>query len=279
MTSRPQTPARQRYVRANCVDLLVTEYDAPKTASPPLILLHGIGSRGVSWWPVVDRLAERFRLVALDLRGHGDSAKPTAGYRLADYAADLDDLLDALDLDRPRILGHSLGGMVALTWAIDHPERAAAIALEDSALRSGRWSLPAFDEWLALNAMSATEAAAAFASRYPDWTAEDCARRATSITSTARGVFLEMRAMAEVEDGTDRIAPLATIQSPVLLVYGDLAAGGMVVPEDAERLVATLPHARIARVPGSGHNLHRDHSAAFLSLLVPFLTDPNQAKQ
>lgn len=277
MTSQPGTPARQHHVRANGVDLLVTEYDSAARDAPPLVLLHGIGSRGVSWWPVVDRLAERFRLYSLDLRGHGDSAKPEAGYLLPDYAADLAALLDALNLDRPRILAHSLGGMVALTWAVDHPERAAAIALEDSALRSGRWSWPAFDEWLALNAMSPVGAAAAYASRYPEWSREDCERRARSITATARGVFLELRATAEVEDGTDRIAPLAAIQSPVLLVHGDLAAGGMVVPDDAARLAATLPHARTERIPGGGHNLHRDHSAAFLALVMPFLTDPEQA--
>jgi pimeloyl-ACP methyl ester carboxylesterase len=63
----------------------------------------------------------------------------------------------------------------------------------------------------------------------------------------------------------------------VLLVYGDLAAGGMVVPEDAERLATTLRRVRIAHLPWSGHNLHRDQSATFLALLVPFLTDPEEA--
>src|SRR5690242_13092198 len=62
-------------------------------SGPPLLLLHGIGSRGLSWLPVVAELSREFQVVAPDLRGHGDSSKPGVGYRLADYADDLEDLL------------------------------------------------------------------------------------------------------------------------------------------------------------------------------------------
>ena len=157
MTSEPQTPGRARAIATGGPTLAVTEYGGD---GPPLVPLPGIGSRGVSWWPVVDDLAARFRLYVPDLRGHGASAKPPTGYLLPDYAADLAALLDALGLERPLLLGHSLGGLVALTWAVDHPARAAAIALEETALRSQPEILAAFDGWLALSAMPLDAAAA-----------------------------------------------------------------------------------------------------------------------
>ena len=66
---------------------------------------------------------------------------------------------------------------------------------------------------------------------------------------------------------------MAAIRSPVLLVHGDLEAGGMVVPADAASFTATVPQARLVQLPGVGHNVHRDATAAFLDAVVPFLID------
>jgi pimeloyl-ACP methyl ester carboxylesterase len=150
---------RQRRVAAGAVTLAVTEWP---TAGPPLVLLHGIGSRAASWLPVAPMLGERFHLYAPDLRGHGESDKPDRGYGIPDYAADLAALLDTLGLERPLVLGHSLGSLVALEWAAGHPGRAARIALEDPPLRTEPGILDAFDGWQALNAMEPDEAAAHF---------------------------------------------------------------------------------------------------------------------
>ncbi len=274
MTSRPQTPARQRRVAANGLDLAVTEYPgADPKRGRPLVLLHGIGSRAVSWWPVVDALAARFHLYALDLRGHGASAKPVSGYLLPDYAADLAGVLDVLNLDRPLLLGHSLGGLVVLMWAADNPERAAGIVVEDVALRATPQILSAFDGWLALATMPLERAAAYYRSQHPEWSDEDCRRRAESITLTAPAVFAELRTDSEanLESGSDRLSLFDTIRSATLLVHGNPARGSAVVPEDAVRFAATLPNARLARVPGAGHSIHRDHPEAFLERVIPFL--------
>jgi pimeloyl-ACP methyl ester carboxylesterase len=273
MTDGPRTPRRTLHVEANGQILAVTEYEPIEPAVPPLVLLHGIGSRAVSWWPVVDALASRFHLYAPDLRGHGGSAKPANGYLLPDYAADLAAFLDALGLERPRLLGHSLGGLVALRWAVDHPDRAAAIALEDTSLSGGARVAPAFDGWLALSRLSIEEAAAYYAREHPDWSPADRRRRAESITSTAPGVFEELRDEALRPNPPDRLAGLEAIRSPVLLVHGDLAAGGMVVPAEADRFVEIVGRARSVRIPGAGHNLHRDATGEFLAAVVPFLLD------
>jgi pimeloyl-ACP methyl ester carboxylesterase len=276
MTEPPDTPFHNRKISTGELSLAVTEFEAPAGA-PELILLHGIGSRAVSWWPVVDALAADFRLLAPDLRGHGSSDKPASGYLLPDYARDLAGLIAALEPRRPRLLGHSLGGLIALTWAADHPADAAAIALEDTSLSGGQRVAPAFDGWLALSRMTIDEAAAYYAKEYPAWSNEDCRRRAESITATAPGVFEELRDQALQADPPDRLAGLAAIRSPMLFVHGDIESGGMVLPGDAARFAETLPTARVIRLPGAGHNIHRDDTERFLAAALPFLRDPPEA--
>lgn len=272
MTSAPRAASRERLVRANGIDIGLTEFPNPGAA--PVVLLHGIGSRGSSWWPVVDPLAERFHLYQVDLRGHGASSKPLTGYDIDDYAADLGALLDALDLEAPRVLGHSLGALVTLFWASQHPERAAALVVEDPPLRTEPEVLPAFDGWQQLAALTPAQAAAWYRQEYPDWSDEDCARRAETITSTAPGVFAELRAMAEealATGTTDRMPILSEVQSPALLLRGNRELGGMVWPADAIRFVEVMPRAREIYIPDAGHSIHRDTTGHFLEAVIPFL--------
>src|SRR5687767_5190366 len=151
MTSTPRATARERSIDSAGVPITVTEF--PNPGRPPVLLLHGIGSRGSSWWPVIDPLAERFHLYQLDLRGHGASGKPERGYVIEDYVADVDAIIDALALAEPRILGHSLGGLITLFWASENPARAAAIVLEDPPLHTEPEVLGAFDGWQQLAAL------------------------------------------------------------------------------------------------------------------------------
>jgi N-formylmaleamate deformylase len=249
-------------------------WEAPNPGAPPLALLHGIGSRAESWWPVLDPLAERFHLYALDLRGHGTSHKPAAGYLIEDYAADLDAALDALDLDRPFVLGHSLGALTTLAWAVDHPQRAARIVVEDPPLRTEPEVLDAFDGWMQLNALPLEAAAAWYHAEYPEWTEEECLRRAESITSTRPEVFAEMRAFSAAllaEGRSERVDDLAELRPPTLLLRGDPELGSMTRPDDAARAAALGRDVQVVFIPGAGHSIHRDQPAAFLDATIRFL--------
>ena len=274
MVSDPRTAAVERTIDANGLPIALTEF--PNPGAPPLLLLHGIGSRGSSWWPVIDPLAAQFHLYQLDLRGHGASGKPQRGYVVEDYAADLDAVLDALDLEAPRLLGHSLGALVTLYWASKNPTRAAALVLEDPPLRTPPDILQAFDGWQQLAAMTPAQAAAWYRQEFPDWSEEDCLRRAESITSVAPGVFAEMRAVAAealANGTTDRTQILDGVQSPALLLRGNPELGGVVIPADAARFRQTVPHARDVYFPHAGHSLHRDATGEFLEAVIPFLAD------
>ena len=274
MTEVPSAAAVERIIDVGGVPLFITEFPNPGAAN--VVMLHGIGSRGQSWWPVIDALADRFHLFQVDLRGHGDSGRPERGYHLADYAADLDGLLEALELVEPRILGHSLGALIALIWATDHPSQAAALVLEDPSLHVQPDVLGAFDGWQQLAALSPAEAAAWYKQEYPDWSDEDCLRRAETITSVAPGVFAELRVETEqalAEGTTDHMGLLSAIESPALLVDGNSELGSMVLPGDAERFVETVAHGYAVYVPNAGHSVHRDTPQEFLDAVVPFLRE------
>lgn len=272
VTRTPATASRERSILANGASIAVTEFLTPD--KPPLVLLHGIGSRGSSWWPVIDALADHFHLYQIDLRGHGASDKPERGYAIEIFAEDLQGVLEALELDRPAIMGHSLGGLVTLYWASQHPATAAALVLEDPPLHTLPEILPAFDGWIQLASLTPEQAAAWYHQEYPHWTLEDCQRRAEAITGTATGVFSDLRAASaqalEIGD-MDRTPILAGVQSPALLLRGNTELGGMATPEDAERFQEFMPHGEVVEITEAGHGLHRDATERFLEVVVPFL--------
>ena len=92
-------------------------------SGPALLLLHGIGNNCQTWSGVIDRLAETHTVIAPDLLGHGDSDKPRGDYSIAAYANGMRDLLSVLDIEQATVVGHSLGGGIALQFAYQFPER------------------------------------------------------------------------------------------------------------------------------------------------------------
>src|SRR5690349_14208118 len=99
---------------------------------PVLLLLHGVTNSSQTWEPVAPALAERFTIVAPDLLGHGQSAAPRGDYSLGALASGVRDLLSALGHDRVTVVGHSLGGGVAMQFAYQFPERCERLVLVSS---------------------------------------------------------------------------------------------------------------------------------------------------
>jgi pimeloyl-ACP methyl ester carboxylesterase len=101
-------------------------------SGPALVLVHGITSTSETWERVLPHLAERHRVLAPDLLGHGQSAKPRGDYSLGAHASGIRDLMVALDIERATFVGHSLGGGVAMQFAYQYPERCERLILVDS---------------------------------------------------------------------------------------------------------------------------------------------------
>jgi len=104
---------------------------------PTILLLHGVAGNGLAWGRVADALARGHDIILLDQRGHGRSAAPPSGYRLADFAADAVAAIDLLRAAPVAIMGHSLGARVALAVAARRPDLVARVVLEDPPLDAG----------------------------------------------------------------------------------------------------------------------------------------------
>jgi pimeloyl-ACP methyl ester carboxylesterase len=106
--------------------------DMGDRAGPPVVLIHGYTDNARDWAPMVPFLSKRFRLILVDIRGHGQSSKPECCYTRLDFAYDVKLLLDALGVQKAAIVGHSLGSIIAQTFAEYWPERTASVVLVSS---------------------------------------------------------------------------------------------------------------------------------------------------
>jgi pimeloyl-ACP methyl ester carboxylesterase len=119
-----------RFTTLNGLRAHYVEWGAPE--APPVVLLHGLRSYARTWAPVAAALAGRYRLIALDHRGRGDSAWDPAGdYGTEAYVSDLEQFADSLALERFTLVGHSMGGTNAIVYAARNPGRVRLMVVED----------------------------------------------------------------------------------------------------------------------------------------------------
>jgi pimeloyl-ACP methyl ester carboxylesterase len=122
--------AESRFVRLDDGDMHVMEDGKPDT--PALLLIHGTGGSTAWWDPVVPRLAGAYRVLRVDLLGHGRSASPAGGYDIPTQARRVRTALDRLGVNRVIVIGHSTGGMVGTALAEQRPDAVTALALIDT---------------------------------------------------------------------------------------------------------------------------------------------------
>lgn len=224
---------------------------------PPVLLIHAFASQSGSWQATAEALARQgFRVIAPDLRGHGRSQR-TATYALMDFEQDLIALLDALALHEVSLVGHSLGGHLALRLATHQPARVRRLVVEAS-------PVPPSD--------AADAAAMAMARPGPAW---KHALRSLGLgrllhlvvlrrfdPRAARFVLPELR--RPMPDWWQRLASLTT---PCLLLA---APDDGLIASRLPLLASQLPHATTRQL-GAGHRLHGEHTEAFLAAVLPFL--------
>jgi esterase len=238
----------------------------------PLLLLHGLFGSANNWAPLMGAL-EGFELIAPDLRNHGRSPHD-AEAGLAAMAGDLVELLDGLGLEGAGVLGHSLGGRVAMRLALDHPARVKRLLVADMAPRAYG---PLFPEVFAalkrldLSALRGrAEADAALAASLPD-----PVLRAFLLSNLMRredGSFAWKMDLAALEGAGlgDEIKAPAPYAGPALFLRGENS--NYVRPQDAPGILALFPAAEIRALPGAGHWLHVEQPAAFAAEAAAFFT-------
>ena len=131
------------YVHANGIRHHYFEWGEPD--APPLLMLHATGLCAGPWKPIARRLAQQYRVLAFDQRGHGDTDKSERGYRFEYAGADLAAIVETMELDRPLVVGHSSGGLAAIIAAQILPQRLGPVALVETRVSNDAATVPAQD--------------------------------------------------------------------------------------------------------------------------------------
>jgi pimeloyl-ACP methyl ester carboxylesterase len=257
-------PYRHRTIDASGVPIHLVELPGD---GPPLLLIHGIGMDWRVWQAISRRLHPYFHLYFVDLRGHGNSGKPATGYSVAQYAADVEDVIDALGLTGLTIVGSSLGGMVAL--ALEAPvDVITHRILVDPPLTGGPVRDPAtFSEILRLK--DDEHALTAYlASTNPGVGNYYLRTMAEMWREAAEGVITDM--LAHSRDYFDLDGHLPHIDAPTLIMQADPECGGVLRDDQAGHALSLLPLGRLVKVAGSGHAIHASKPDGFVRLVREF---------
>ncbi len=240
---------------------------------PPVLLIHGLGASSVFWKATLPALAARHRVIAPDLPGFGESSRPAVAYSPGIYPPYLVGLLDRLGIPRAAVVGHSMGGLIALRLCRDHPDRVERLALLSSTgmpwpdppilERVGR--LPGIGELiLGLRSAWATRwVLRRYAVRQPSALTADVL---AAMGQASPQAFLQLARTIRGED----VRPwLGTLRLPVLIVWGDR---DRVVPLDHGRAMAALiPAAKFVAIPEAGHFVQLEQPEAVNAVLTEFL--------
>jgi pimeloyl-ACP methyl ester carboxylesterase len=259
---------------------------------PLIVLLHGITSTSDVWLETMARLSERYTVVAPDLLGHGRSAKPRGDYSLGAYASGGRDLLGALGFERGTVVGHSLGGGIALQFAYQFPEYCERLVLVSSgglgkevhlllraaALPGAELVLPLIvRDW----AIGAGWAMAGVLDRFGFKAGPDLAEAARGYASLAdrgaREAFLHtLRAVIDLNgqrvSATDRLYLAQRL--PTLLIWG---SRDPIIPIEHGRAARErIPESRLVEIPGAGHWPQLDDPDRFVAEITEFVetTEP-----
>jgi pimeloyl-ACP methyl ester carboxylesterase len=271
----------------NGVSLAVTDHGSASTsATRALVLAHATGFCGAVWRPLIPTLRERFRVVTLDQRGHGDSDKPDSAYAWRSFVDDLAGVIDAMRLRDVYAVGHSKGGAAVAGVAALHPGRIVRAALLDPVLMDPLpESREAPSNFLAVGARrrrevwdSRAQMMESFAARPPF----DVWRRDFLEAYVEGGTFVredgrvELKCPGEIEarvyEGAARsssIEFLSRIDVPTLLVSGESSL--TLPPARARQAAAMLRDGRLEVLPGVGHFFPMEAPDEVLRLLGAFL--------
>ncbi|MDQ3730206.1 MAG: alpha/beta fold hydrolase [Actinomycetota bacterium] len=265
------------------------------TGSGPLIvLIHGITGSSAQWIPVMDVLRDRYTLFAPDLLGHGESAKPRGDYSLGAYASGIRDLLIGLDAERATVVGHSLGGGIAMQMAYQYPERCGRLVLMSSGgigqevhplLRAA--SLPGSEIVLPLITHARLLGAGAALSRALGaiglQTGADIAEGARGYASLndreARAAFVHT-IRAVIDPTGQRVSALDRLYLaealPSLIVWGE---NDRIIPSHhAEIAHDAMPESRLELIEGAGHFPQMTDPIRVARLLADFIDETEPAE-
>ena len=285
-------PKMLRVPGADGLELNVLEWSQDGT---PMLLIHGFSNEAHIWDDFVETVAPFYRVLAMDLRGHGDSDwHPEGAYEYDDHVRDLEHLLDHLGIERVVLVAHSLGGRASMLFSGRHPERVAGLVIVDSAPELDARGTTRISMDTAQNQEPSFATTAQYEQMlvhaYPAATPRAVRRMAQHglRESEAGHLVLKMDARMRTamavddEDWAKKLAErderyreemwacLGRIQAPTLVVRG--AASDIVSAEIADRMVdEVLPNGELAVVGQAGHSVMTDNPQGFAEAVGRFV--------
>jgi non-heme chloroperoxidase len=236
----------------------------------PVILLHGYSDTWYSFSRVLPLLSPRLHVHALDQRGHGDSDKPATGYSMRELAADVLAFMDARDLPKATIVGHSMGSFVAQQVALAAPSRAEALVLIGAAADVNAFN--GMDEFEAAVMALVDPVPIEFTREFQESTihAPVPPEFMDRVSEDSRRLpAVAWRELMRGMRGIGRAAGLGQSRMPALIAWGDRDA---LVPREAvESLVALLPGATLSVYEETGHATHWERPERFAREMGVFL--------
>ncbi|MGW6688671.1 alpha/beta fold hydrolase [Streptomyces sp. NPDC054961] len=249
---------------------------------PAVVMLHGLAGHAGEWDATARNLSDRYRVIAVDQRGHGTSERYPHDRSRAAYVADVVAVLDQLELRRPVLVGQSLGGHTAMLTAAAHPDLVRALVLveagpggssPEAVAEIGSW----FDSWP--TPFPSREAAVEFLGGGPvgeGWAAGLEQRDSGWYPRFDRHVMVD-----SLSENAQRTywGEWADVTCPTLVVLGQ---SGIITPEESAKMLQQRPGTVALSVRGTGHDLHLEQPDALREALQRFLRDitgPSACKQ
>ena len=227
------------------------------SGSQTVIFLHGLVMDNLSSWyfTVANLVARDAEIILYDLRGHGLSERPKTGYGVDDMVADLDALLTSLRVDRlVHLVGNSFGGLLAVSFAVAHPERVASLVVVDGHLSEAGWG----DIMATTLSLEGEERDRRIAEAFKDWLGRHSKRKRNHLAKNSEALVYHTSLVSDMRESqplTD--AQLRHIGCPVLAIYGERSD----ILDHGQRIARLVPRTELRIVPGCSHSVLWEHTA------------------
>ena len=245
-------------------------------AGVPLLMMHGMADSGDCWRALADPLAAEYDVVLMDARGHGMSDKAMLQMSVLHQALDVHALITQLRLERPFVIGHSMGALTALVCAGHFPAMLRGVLLEDppleahtvapTAAQAAAWNRE-INTWVdSLHDLRIETLVLRAIADHPTWQASELVAWAHAKHQTSsQNRWVDTKQVLYWQE------MVAQIGVPALLVVGDSACDAVVSAATAQRARALSPFIEVAHVRGVGHSIRREAPQAYAKLVREFL--------
>ena len=270
-----QAPYQDRFITVNGLSLHYLDWGSP--GKQPFIMLHGIGRVAHSFDHIAPKFNQDYHVMAIDMRGHGDSAwSPEGAYLVQNYAKDLDGFVTQLNLRNVVLLGNSTGGRVVQVYAGMHPDRVAKLVVEDvgpertNEIASGFARRVQQEE----NGWASEDELLASLMRGGGTVSEELQRNYAHFGSKQRAdgriVWKRDPNLVKGFVPTELWEQVLKIKCPTIYILG--GASSIVPPETQQKLRESLPVVQIVTMPKLGHYPHQEAPQDYIRIVQTFLS-------